>query len=354
MALVQGMQIAALRGGQGGREYYVAMVANSDLNNFFTVNMDPKDDRSQRQLDPRHAREIAEYLISERDNYVLGALVYAVDASCTFEPSPIHDSMGVLTIPFGVNLRSIDGQHRRQGLNEAISDEPDLASDSTAVLIYVEPDLKRRRQMFSDMNATPKSVSKAINVKFDSRDPFAIAAQNLVDTHPLLKGRTDTEAARVRRGSDDWFTLGAVYDSLKRLYVGGTGRVRNPGSYSADAIEEFGAKFFDLINGSRSEFDDVRRGIATIEEMRERSIMFSSTTLRALAIAVHMRLEHDGWGTDLTSRYGKYLKAMDLSPSASAWTDSGFVSVGKTTPNARNQEVLAAARVMSSALNGGR
>lgn len=353
MSIVQGMQLAALKGGQGGREYYVAMVRNSDLNNFFTINMDPPSDRSQREMDPRHARDIARYLIDQRDSYVLGALVYAVDSSCGFEASPIHSSIGVLTIPFGVNLRSIDGQHRRQGLNEAIAAESDLASDSTAVLIYVEPELRRRRQMFSDMNSTVKSVSKAINVKFDSRDPFAIAAQSLVTKHPLLKGRTDTEAARVRRGSSDWFTLGAVYDALKRLHVGGSGRVRVPSEYSSEAIEEFGGKFFDLIETARPEFDSVRSGEFTVDEMREHSIMFSSTTLRALAIAVHMRLTEDGQGADIVAAYSPGLHELDLRPGAHIWVDCGFVSMGKSTPNARNQEVLAAARVMATALRPG-
>ncbi len=350
MSLVQGMQLAALKGGQGGREYYVAMVANSDLNNFFTLNMDPPSDRSQREMDPRHAREIAKYLIEQRDSYVLGALVYAVDSSCNFEESEIHPSLGVLTIPFGTNIRSIDGQHRRQGLNEAIAEEPDLSRDSTAVLIYVEPDLRRRRQMFSDMNSTVKSVSKALNVKFDSRDPFAIAAQSLVDSHPLLEGRTDTEAARVRRGSNNWFTLGAVYDALKRLHVGGSGRVRNPNEYSSEAVEEFGRQFFDLIETARPEFDSVRSDELTIDEMREHSIMFSSTTLRALAIAVHMRLVEDGQGTDVIAAYSEGLHELDLRPGAHTWIDCGFVTMGKSTPNARNQEVLAAARVMATAL----
>src|SRR5262249_46745166 len=160
----------------------------SVLNNFFTVNMDPPAERSQRQLLPRHATDIKEYILENPDEYVLGAIIYAVDQECTFTESELSPDVGSLTIPFRTNLRSLHGQHRRQAINEAISEDPEIQNDHTAVLIYVEPDVTKRRQMFSDMNATPKVVAKALNVAFDSRDPFARAAQNLAEKHPFLRG----------------------------------------------------------------------------------------------------------------------------------------------------------------------
>lgn len=169
----QGLSIAAITGKQGSRTVYQVLVENSVLNNFFTVNMDPPSEKSQRQLDPRHADAITDYILQNPEEYVLGTVTYAVDQECPFTPSQIDPRLGVLTIPFGTNLRSLDGQHRRQGLNGAIAEDPELSKDHTAVLIYVEPELEKRRQMFSDMNATPKVVAKALNVAFDSRDPFA-------------------------------------------------------------------------------------------------------------------------------------------------------------------------------------
>ena len=347
--VTQGLQLAALRGEQGGREYYLVMVSNAALNSFFTVNMDPQEDRSQRKLDPKHAADIARYLVTNRDEYVLGALVYAVDRPCTFQSSELLESLGVLTIPFGTTLRSIDGQHRRQGLNEAINDDPSLLGDATAVLIYVEPDLIRRRQMFSDMNSKGKSVSKTLNVAFDSRDPFAIAAQRLVADHPLLKGRTELEAGRVKSASDMWFTLAGVYDSLKRLFVGAGGRVREPEKYKAADIARAGDAFFTVLGQTRQEFQNAAAGNRTMASIRSESIIFSSTTLRALAGAFHKRFVADGAEFDF-QRYAAALRNLDFRPEA--WHDSGFVTPGKSTPNARNQEVLAASEIMFAILGG--
>jgi DGQHR domain-containing protein len=338
-----GLTLPATRGKQGERTFYVVTVPNSVLNNLFTVNMDPPAEASQRQLDPRHAHDIRDYLLENPDDYVLPTVVYAVDQPCQFRAWEKSDSVGLLTIPFGTNLRSLDGQHRRQGLNEAIADDAGLAADFTSVLIYVEPDLQRRRQMFSDMNATPKIVSKGLNVYFDSRSPFSRAAQSLAAEHPLLRGNVEMEAARVRGGSDKWYTLGAVFDTLKRLQVGPTGRVRLEQQYSEDGVRDLGAKFFDLLGAARPEYGEIAAGRADLTVLRNRNLLFSGTTLRSLAGAVHLRLEEDGPAIEVMA-YAPGLASVDFSPMAEMWRRTGFVSPGKSTPNARNQEVLAATR----------
>jgi DGQHR domain-containing protein len=346
--LTQGMQIAALRGKQGTRTLYQVMVQNAVLNNFFTINMDPPSESSQRQLEPKHATDISEYMVENPEEYVLGALIYAVDQECIFTPSSISPDLGVLTIPFGTNMRCLDGQHRRKGLNEAIAKDEAFSRDYTAVLIYVEPEVQKRRQMFSDMNATPRVVAKALNVKFDSRDPFARAAQTLVATHPLLIDTTETEAARVKNGTNKWYSLGAIFDGLKRLQVGAGGRVRVSSSFAEEAIAARGHEFFDLLESSRPEFTSLRSGISS-DVMRSKSILLSSTTLRALAGAIYIRLEADGVTTPL-STYRNKLSEIDFAPTAAIWTSIGFVSPGKSTPNARNQEVIAASRAIAEAL----
>jgi DGQHR domain-containing protein len=349
-AIPQGLSMAALKGRQGNRTMYQVLVENSVLNNFFTVNMDPPAEKSQRQMDPKHASAIAQYIEQNPDDYVLGTVIYAVDTECQFTATDLDPRLGVLTIPFGTNMRSLDGQHRRQGLNEAIAVDGELGSDHTAVLIYVEPDLNKRRQMFSDMNATPKVVAKALNVAFDSRDPFARVAMDLAEKHPLLAGHVDFAARQISGSNDNWYTVGAVYDALKRLQVGPSGRVRNASQWTEAAIRERGVEFFDLLNGARDEYRRVRDG-EDVAKLRAKSILFSSTTLRALAGAVF-----DALGTDNTpptaTGFTEQLSTIDFAPSASIWRKSGFVSPGKTTPNARNQEVLAATKAITAVLTG--
>lgn len=350
MAITQGLSMAAIRGRQGERTIYQVLVENSVLNNFFTVNMDPPTEKSQRQLDPKHAAAIGQYIVSNPDEYVLGTVTYAVDTECPFQPSEIDDRLGVLTIPFGTNLRSLDGQHRRHGLNQAIDADPAFASDHTSVLIYVEPDVEKRRQMFSDMNATPKIVAKSLNVAFDSRDPFARAARDLAENHPLLSGHIDRESRQVQGNSQYWYTIGAVHDSLKRLERGPGGRVRNAPQYDEEAIRKLGSEFFDLLSDARDEYRRVREG-EDIVGMRSKSILFSSTSMRVLAGAVHDAIAQ----SEVPTRPGDFvanLRTIDFTPSAEYWRETGFVTPGRTTPNARNQEVMAATKAVTKMLLG--
>ena len=346
-----GFSIPALRGQQGDRVMYLCLPSNDILNTFFTTDMEPVEDKSQRVLLPKHASEIGEYVTDNPDSYVLGTITYAVDVPGEFEALDGEGSIGVLHLPLSAKLRSIDGQHRRRGLKDAIDVLPDLAAQHTALLLYVEDDLTARRQMFSDMNGTPRKVSKTLNVAFDSRDPFARATRKLVAEHSLLKGRVEEQGGRVRRGSMHFFTLGAIYDALRRLAVGPSGRVRDFRQFPEEELARRGTELFDMLQKSRSEFD-LASTASELEELRQQSILFSSTTLRAVAGAVHLCMPSNP--ADLATwsvlSLAPAMSEVDFSPRAAAWLDSGFVSPGKATPNARAQEVLAATRVIADAL----
>lgn len=349
MPFTPGIAFPALIAKQGVRTMYQVMIQNKVLTApFFDRKAEDAATTSQRELGARHAAEIGEYINDNPEDYILGSLTYAVDAECSFTPSAIHSQVGTLLVPLDAVMRCLDGQHRREGLKQALENDPELGEDSTAVLVYVEADHTRRRQMFSDMNSTPKVVAKALNVSFDNRDPFARVAKGLAEEHPLLKGRTELAKARVVAGSENWYSLGAVFDALKRLQVGANGRVRLVSQYSEEAIATRGQQFFDLLNNSRPEFDLLRGGTSA-EVMRNKSILLSSTTLRALAGALHIRLSEDGDFVDPAS-YEEALSNIDFSPESPMWIDCGFVAAGKTTPNARNQEVLAATRAIAEAL----
>ncbi len=352
-----GLSVPALRGQQGDRTYYQCMVPNSVLNNFFPINMEPESDKSQRTIDPKHAAEIADYLIENSESYVLGAITYGMDMEGEFVSVSPDSDIGTLTIPMAANMRSLDGQHRRQGLKQAIDEDPDIAHDTTSILIYVEPDLLKRRQMFSDMNATPKVVAKALNVSFDTRDPFALAAVRLAKEHSLLIGHVEMQAARVKTGTADYFSLAGIFDAVKRLKLGLVlPRGRQP-KRDADELFELGSKFFDLLADSRPEFEEAAKLseeysgselAARIRPLREESILFSTTTLRAIAGAVHTVMYTQS--VDDPRAFVKGLASIDFSPKAEMFQECGFVTPGKSTPNARNQEVLAATVAIGNAI----
>lgn len=327
-----GLTLPALRGQQGGRIFYLTLPTNSVLGTFFPIDIEPDGDRSQRSLDLRHAREISEYVLNNQDGYALGAVTYAIDTDGVFEEVAPGTNIGTLLLPLDLRLRSIDGQHRKEGIRIAMETLRELALDSTAALLYVEPNLTRRRQMFSDMNNTSKRVSKAVSISFDSRDPFARAVNELTETHQLLRDRVEKTSIRVGSGSGKLFTLGAIHDAVKRLFVGPNGRVKDPYKYSYDEIMNRATAFFDLLDQARPELADNSRT----------SLLNSSTTLRVVAGAV-WKASYEDSGPQLTGIHlAGTLSTVNFEPTNEIWIKSGFVSRGSSTPNARSQEVLAA------------
>jgi len=366
--LMGGVHIPALQGRQGDRDMYLLSVKNTMLLRNFSADSEPVeagDKKAQRSLDPRHANDIVTYINENTDDYVLGAVTYAIDVvdrERHFVELQEGSGVGFLVLPLDAELRCLDGQHRRRAIKDAADADPRILDDYTAVVLYVEDDYMRRRQMFSDMNSTPKVVAKALNVSFDSRDPYAQAALRLAHDHPLLKGVIELEKARITAKSPAIFSLAGVYDGLKRYVLGTTlPRGRSPRDREVYELVDLGQGFFDLLAAARDEYTTVATaGRACLDQpdgdklmgaymaaQRKTTLLLSTTTLRVIAGAVHLAMKRDG-ETD-PARYRESLAAVDFAPTSTLFTKAGFVGPSGT-PSARNQEVQAATAALAKVL----
>lgn len=352
-----GIRVPAIRGRQGNRIFYVTNLPNEFLRNLFK-DVKPAAEQSQRPLDPRHSQAIREYIRQNREEYLLGALTYAMDLEGEFKPlsedAGDHFALGELNIPLGTSFSSLDGQHRRQALIDLIEEVPSLKAESTAVLLYVEPELKKKRQMFSDMNSTPKKVSKSLNIAFDNRDPFARGAKILIRTHPLLVNRVEELAPRVNSESSNFFSLFAIQDTLKKLFVGSVGRVKDPDSYTEDLVVKRGTDFFDILMQARIEYSEALVSYAQLQEYRKTTILFSSTTLRVVAGATYRTIDFFSVQNlrEIEDQLSTGLSSIDFSVDSKLFIAAGFINRGSSTPNARNQEVFGATNRIFNILKG--
>ena len=373
--LQSGVMLPALKGKQGDREMYLLSVQNTMLLRNFSSDAEPADpssQKSQRSLDPKHAGDIVKYMTENTQDYVLGAVTYAIDvvdsAKHFIELQP-GSGVGFLVLPLDAELRCLDGQHRRLAIKDAAALDPDILSDYTAVVLYVEDDYMRRRQMFSDMNSTPRVVAKALNVQFDTRDPYARSALILADNHPLLKGVIEKEKARITARSPAIFSLAGVFDGLKRYALGtNLPRGRSPRDKSTEQLVLLGTEFLNLLSAARSEYGDIAKiaddlfsqadglklGGDYMSKARKETLLLSTTTLRVIAGAVHIAMERDEKKAGLGHKkdpmaYVDSLARVDFTPSSLLFTKAGFV--GPTgTPSARNQEVMEATRALARVL----
>ena len=353
-----GLSIPAIRGMQGGRVFYVTNLPNAFLANMLSK-AQPAVESSQRALDPKHAAAIADYIKENQKEYVMGALTYAMDRDGRFisldSDSSDGFSIGKLQVPLDAVFNSLDGQHRREAIISTAAEYPGINQDSTAVLIYVEPDLIAKKQMFSDMNSTPKKVSNSLNVAFNNRDPFARVAKEIVRKHELLIGKVEEQAPRVKPESDMFFSLSSIQDTMKKLFVGSAGRVKDLASFDDKKIAERGTDFFNILRKARSEYGAAAKSHEDLVRLRTETILFSSTTLRAVAGAVYKAAQYYEVSDlkSIESKLVQKLSVIDFTVHSPLFIESGFIAEGSSTPSARNQEVISATNAIYEQLKDG-
>jgi hypothetical protein len=205
------------------------------------------------------------------------------------------------------------------------------------------------------MNSTSKKVSKSLNISFDNRDPFARAAKDLITQHPMLKDRVEQLAPRVKADSQDFFSLSSIQDALKKLYVGTGGRVKDASNITDEEIVARGFEFFDVLLKARPEYSEAQRSKSALLAYRTSTILFSSTTLRALAGAVYKANNYyDGQSsTKIHDKLVNGIGKIDFTVKSKLFLDAGFITPDNGTPSARNQEVISATNAIYNALKDG-
>lgn len=137
----------------------------------------PLEQKWQRKLDSKRVREAMEYLLTENHYFPAIVCVPATAESCVF-------SNGSVTIHKD-GILALDGQHRVAAIQDAVKDliarNPKIADECVTIQILYILDQKTRRQVFADINRTPRKVPRALNLVFDNVDRVARISKEIID-----------------------------------------------------------------------------------------------------------------------------------------------------------------------------
>ena len=241
MVNTQELRIPAHRFRQGGRVVYACVLDLPALNARLPDRIDDRVVRdANRQLTPSHARRIQTYL-AERDDWVLSALMLGVPPEMVeFDPYIESDGASMQVGELQINaecpraMKMFDGQHRRRAIKDVVRELEldakrhnkltDLQGCSLPIMLYVEGDTEKLRQMFADAAQT-KTIERNVVARFDLRDPFNLAALWLKENSVLFVERVEMERASVPRTSENIIAINQLSLTLKTLEVGYKGRV---------------------------------------------------------------------------------------------------------------------------------
>jgi DGQHR domain-containing protein len=180
------------------------------------------DKNRNRPLDPVHKRVIRDYLTNVKD-YVLPPILLnsskPLQIFTVKSPSPTIPCFFVL--PDGDYLDVTDGQHRIEGLREAITSRGDLAEDGVAVSLVEEGNLMQSQQDFYDA-AQVKPLSPASLVEFDHREALNWLTRELGKEARILQGRVQKVGTKVSAKSINLFTNSMVKRAITAMLTGDT------------------------------------------------------------------------------------------------------------------------------------
>lgn len=319
----------ALRGLQGGREYFVAMCPLKLLPKVFLFNEEElaPEIRAQRVLNRARVPEIARYIVENNKDYVFSSLTASIDGDVHFEPTGSEPNVGRLTVPMVARFIINDGQHRRAAVEEALKERPDLGDETISVVFFVDLGLKRSQQMFADLNRHAVRPTRSIGILYDHRDGLSLLARKLSAEVPVFRGLVEMEKTTISNRSRKLFTLSSIYQATRRFLR------KPPGAPVSEAEASLAAEFWDEVGKHMPDWLAAGARTVSSAELRRDTIHAHGIALQSLAVAGAdlLQLEPTRWKTRL-----KGLEKVDWSRSnAALWEGRATIGgrVSKTEAN---------------------
>lgn len=185
-----------------------------------------------RFLDVKHKNEIKDYIRSE-PHYTIPPITLV-----TFEPLEFQimsynpadnieekayfeqhgSAAGIVKLPLDYEFLCLDGNHRVTAIRELAEEFPEILKSSHLLLnIVYEPETKKIRQDFVDINKNAKATTASINTLFNTRNRLSNMVVDLLDTIPYLNATTERLSASVSKNSTNLYTINNIKNAIVEL-----------------------------------------------------------------------------------------------------------------------------------------
>jgi len=367
----------------GDRSVYDFELPLEAIPQIFTVPDPDRPTLGNRRVSAGHAMGFAKY-VREHEHWVAPSLL--MRAPDIFHWEALNHaggvSFGILGVPRSArhDIRIIDGQHRILGLYYSVEDiarELDevrpleaearregnielaalnaqrvarleqqrsrLATEHLGVQVLIETDQDLYQQMFYDVADNALGITQAVKVRFDSRKVMNRSLDGAM-RHSLLQDRVDLEQDRIAGQNPNLLGAAHVVDITRAVNLGIVGRVsrRQEDELEEGALVERVHEFFNVLLESFPDLAEVADGTLSPVELRQRSLLGSSTMLRVLA-GVYFELKSQNYPDEEIADFFRVMSPHMAAPIAedSPWLDirSKVFTPRASAPMARRQDL---------------
>ena len=197
------MKIPAIRSKIGNRTYYVTRFTFQQVNDHIEkIDDELHKSKKLRDLIQRSITSnylgIKDYILNQPERF-FNSLVLAVyddypiwkELKVEFDQEEFY-KVGFLEFPSHHKIFPVDGQHRVEGIKEALKERPELADEEIGALIIGHENdsdgMQSTRRLFTTLNRYAKPVSLDDIIALDEDDVVAIITRYLLEEYPLFQG----------------------------------------------------------------------------------------------------------------------------------------------------------------------
>ena len=188
-------------------------------------------DQLQRSL-TKNYESITDYILSQKEHF-FNALVLAV-----YDGDPVWNeievgfkgedyyNMGFLRLNGEEKIFPVDGQHRVEGIKDAIKKCPELEDETIAVILIGhhkdKEGMEKTRRIFSTLNRYAKPVSTGDIIALDEDDTVAIVTRNMLESFPLFMNENISDEKKTKaiaeKDTKSFTSLIKLYETNRVVY----------------------------------------------------------------------------------------------------------------------------------------
>lgn len=188
-------------------------------------------DQLQRSL-TKNYESITNYILSQKEHF-FNSLVLAVydgepewnEIEVRFKDTDYY-SMGFLQLNGDEKIFPVDGQHRVEGIKDAIMQCPELEDETIAVILIGhhkdKEGMEKTRRIFSTLNRYAKPVSTGDIIALDEDDTVAIVTRNMLESFPLFMNENISDEKKTKaiaeKDTKSFTSLIKLYETNKVVY----------------------------------------------------------------------------------------------------------------------------------------
>lgn len=177
-------------------------------------------------------QSISDYIISQKEHFFNSLVLAIYDGDPEWNEMEVnfkgedYYSMGFLKLNGEEKIFPVDGQHRVEGIKDALKRSPELGEESISVILIGhhknKEGMEKTRRIFSTLNRYAKPVSPGDIIALDEDDTVAIVTRNMLESFPLFMNEniSDDKATKAiaEKDTKSFTSLIKLYDTNKVIY----------------------------------------------------------------------------------------------------------------------------------------